>query len=56
MPSSQEIANTLLASGPLDINALPGYAALVLRAMEEVRTLLQDEGTVDVRRAAGVAD
>ena len=53
-PSPQEVANTLLASGPLDVVGLPGYAALVQRAMDEVRNLLRDKGAADVRRAAGL--
>ena len=55
-PSPQEVANTLLASGPLDVGGLPGYAALVLRAMDEVRDLLRDKGRADVRQAAGLTD
>ena len=55
-PSPQEVAYTLLASGPLDVADLPGHAALVLRAMDEVRDLLRDKGTADVRRAAGLTE
>lgn len=53
-PSSQEIANTLLASGPLNVKGLSGYASLVQRAMDEVRGLLRDKGAEAVRRAAGM--
>ena len=53
-PSTVEMANTLLASGPLDVKTLPDSVSLVVRAMDEVRALLRDGGTVDVRRAAGI--
>lgn len=53
-PPAQEIASTLLASGPLDYRALHRYAALVQRAMDEIRALLRDKGTFEVRRAAGI--
>jgi hypothetical protein len=53
-PSAQEVMNTLMASGPLDVARLPEYAALVLGAMDEVRHLLRDKGIPDVRRAAGM--
>ena len=54
-PSPKEVADTLLASGPLEIEGLPGYTALVLRAMDEVRTLVREKGRANVRRAAGLA-
>ena len=53
-PSPQEVANTLIAGGPLDVAELPRYAALVLRAMDEVRDLLRDKGASVVRRVAGL--
>ncbi len=53
-PSPQEVANTLLASGPLRVAVLPEHAALVLRPMDEIRELLRDKGRPDVRRAAGL--
>ncbi len=53
-PSSQEVASTLLAGGPLNVRRLSEYASLVQRALDEVRALLRDKGTVAVRRAAGM--
>lgn len=53
-PSLQEVARTLLANGPLDIERLPQYAALVLRSNDEIRDLLRDKGRIDVRRSAGL--
>jgi hypothetical protein len=53
-PSSTELANTLMACGPLDVRSLPQSASLVVRAMDEVRSLLRDKGTADVQRAAGM--
>lgn len=52
--SPQEVANTLLANGPLDVRGLPRYAALVLRSWDEIRDLLRDKGRADVRRSAGL--
>jgi hypothetical protein len=54
-PSSTELANTLMASGPVDVRSLPESAALVVRALDEVRSLLRDKGAADVQRAAGIA-
>jgi hypothetical protein len=55
-PSPQEIANTLMASGPLNFTRLPDYASLVERAMGEIRNLLRAKGTSTIRRAAGMTD
>lgn len=53
-PSPGEISKALLASGSLDIRQLSAYADLVMRAMNEIRSLLQDKGKVKIRRAAGL--
>jgi len=53
-PSPGDISNTLLASGPLDIRQLSAYADVIVRAMGEIRSLLQDKGIAKVRRAAGL--
>ncbi|HEY3382626.1 MAG TPA: Qat anti-phage system QueC-like protein QatC [Vicinamibacterales bacterium] len=53
-PSSEEIASTLMASGPLDVSRLTGYASLVQRAMDEIRNLARDKGTAAIQRAAGM--
>ena len=54
-PSTNEIASRLLANGSLPIDDLRASAALVERAMEEVRTLFRARGTdPEVRRAAGL--
>ncbi len=52
--SPGEVARTLLASGSLNVEALPGYAALVLRAANEIRELLRDKARPEIRRAAGL--
>ena len=52
--TDSEVGRTLLASGSLKIEALTGYAALVQRAVNEIRSLLGDKGTPEVRRAAGL--
>jgi len=54
-PSAQEIANTLMASGPLDVSSLMDHASLVQRAMNEIRGLLRAKGTATIQHAAGVA-
>lgn len=51
-PSAQEIANTLMASGPLHVSGLIDHAALVQRAMDEIRNLLRSKGTAAIQRAA----
>jgi hypothetical protein len=53
-PAPQDIANTLMASGSLDISSLMDYSSLVQRAMDEIRTLLRAKGTVPIQRAAGI--
>lgn len=53
-PSAQEIASTLMASGPLDVSSLTNHASLVQRAMDEIRKLLRAKGTATIKRAAGL--
>ena len=53
-PSRQDIASLLLASGPIEANHLPEYADVVARSMDEVRALIQDKGTNEIRRQAGL--
>jgi hypothetical protein len=50
-----EIASMLMASGRLDPSHLPAYAALIGRAMEEIRALLRAKATAEMRRLAGIA-
>ncbi len=52
--SREEIAAMLVANGPLVVEELQGHADTVFRAMEEVRQLLRDKATPEIRRAAGV--
>lgn len=54
-PSEEEIGRMLMASGSLDTNCLSAYAALVGRAMGEIRNLLRAKGTPDIKRLAGVS-
>jgi hypothetical protein len=53
-PSPDEISRALLASGSLDIRQLRAYADLVIRAMNEIRSLLRDKGKGKIQRAAGL--
>jgi hypothetical protein len=53
-PSTIEIGRRLLSNGSLDVDELPKAAALVERAMEEVRQLLRDKAVPSVRRQAGI--
>ena len=52
--STQEIASLLLANGSIELNLLPKYANVVARSMDEIRSLLQDKGTYEIRRRAGL--
>ena len=54
-PSAQEVANTLMASGPLHVGGLMDNASLVQRAMDEIRNLLRSKATATIQRAAGMA-
>lgn len=53
-PSDAEIARSLLVGGTLDFADLAGHASTVQRSMKEIRKLLRDKATADVRQAAGV--
>ena len=52
--SSQEIASLLLTNGSIEMNLLPKYADVVARSMDEVRTLLQDNATDEIKQRAGL--
>jgi hypothetical protein len=52
--SPQAVATLLLANGSLDVSRLSEYANLVFRAMEEIRVLIRDKGTREIRKAAGI--
>lgn len=54
-PPLREIERMLIAGGSLDVQHLSDYARLVTRAMDEIRQLLRDKGTADVKRFAGVS-
>jgi hypothetical protein len=49
-----EMAALLMASGRLKLSDLPAYSDLVVRATDEVRKLLRDRGTADIKRRAGL--
>jgi len=53
-PTIAEISAMLIASGSLDVRRLPDYAAVVQRAMNEIRTLLRDKAIPEIKRLAGV--
>ena len=52
--SKQEIASLLLANGNIEVNRLPEYADVVARSIDEVRALLRDKATDDIRRRVGL--
>lgn len=52
--SSQEIASLLLTNGSIEMNLLPKYADVVARSMDEVRSLLRDKGTDEIKQRAGL--
>jgi hypothetical protein len=53
-PSADEIAAMLLAGGSLNVQELPAYAAMVQRTMDEIRSLIRDKGTNEIKRLAGI--
>ena len=53
-PSTTNISSLLLANGRLEVARLPQYAALVKRAMNEIRLLLRDKASADIKRMAGI--
>lgn len=53
-PTQKEISAMLLANGNLDIERLPEYGDVVLRALEEIRSLIRDKATLQVLRKAGI--
>jgi hypothetical protein len=54
-PSIDKISTMLIANGSLDVGQLPLYAAMVQRTMNEIRTLLHDKATRQIKRFAGVS-
>lgn len=52
--SMAELKRILISSGPLEVSELSDYAALVGRAMEEVREFLRENASIDVQEAAGL--
>jgi len=51
-PSLAEISILLLTNGSIPIYDLPKYAHLVNRTMDEIRSLLRDKATVEIKRCA----
>jgi hypothetical protein len=52
--SQMDIAKALMANGPLPPLEAIGHAATVQRAMDEIRRLINEKGTVELRNAAGL--
>jgi hypothetical protein len=44
----------LMASGSLDIRGLEADAEMVRRTMDEIRRLIRDKDTADIKRLAGL--
>ena len=53
-PPREDIAALLFSNGKLDISKLDRYADVVSRAMEEVRDLLRDKATDELKLQAGI--
>jgi hypothetical protein len=53
-PNQAEIARLLLGNGRIDPSHLSIYAGIITRAMNEIRVLLQDKATAEVKRQAGL--
>lgn len=54
-PSIREIKSLLVSNGRLEIAKLDDYAGLVVRAMDEIRDLLREKATDDIKARAGLA-
>jgi hypothetical protein len=54
-PSNHEIKSLLLSDGHLEVDQLEKYAGLVNRAMNEIRELLQEKATDDIKARAGLS-
>jgi hypothetical protein len=52
--TTARIGSLLMASGSLDAHRLPSYAAMVQRAMDEIRALLRDKAIPEIKRLAGL--
>lgn len=52
--TEEKMASLLMASGRLPLGALPAYSSVVVRAMDEIRNLLRDKATNDIKRRAAV--
>lgn len=52
--SISELSSLLMANGSLDAARLPSYAAIVQRAMDEIRALFRDKAIPEVQRMAGL--
>ena len=53
-PTHKEICHMLLANGELPLTLLPRYADLVVRQMDEMRTLLCDKAREEIKQRAGI--
>ena len=53
-PSRSDLAKMLITSGPLDPLGILQHADTISRAMNEIRTLLRDKATLEIRRLAGL--
>lgn len=54
-PTENQIARMLVSNGPLSPDEAITHAATVDRAMDEIRALLNDKGTSEIKRLAGLA-
>jgi 7-cyano-7-deazaguanine synthase in queuosine biosynthesis len=52
--TKEKIAQLLLANSEIKIFELPEYTDLVLRSMEEIRSLIRDKGSDEIKDYAGI--
>ena len=54
--NANQVANILLANGPVAIENLAAYSGVVVRAMDEIRDLFRDKAIETLRRRAGIQE
>lgn len=53
-PSQSEISELLVTNSKIDLHRLSDYSAMIDRAMDEVRNLIQEKGSDDIKHFAGI--
>lgn len=52
--STKEISSILMANSRLDVSKLPEYSEMIRKTMDEIRALLRDKATPEIKRFAGL--